>query len=273
MLALCLAFAAGASALVALPTPVHVPIVSSGRRVSQLQCVAATEEEKTLLAASKKVTLAAKRFGVTQGKQAQAWVEQAVSAGDASASGLMEMQLTLFEECQLDDESGRCKALTEAIEALSSAVEVRRNAPKDKEFELILGPTAIQEAATKLRASAATFGPEQKEAANVWIKKLTSGEAASGAGLLEEQITLFGECVLSEGSTPSNCQLLEEALCELQAAIDSCQSEDECEPKAVAEAVADELVAAPAPAVEIITSGRKRKAVKQFLKKLVGKAN
>jgi len=66
---------------------------------------------------------------------------------------------------------------------------------------------------------------------------------------------------------------LEEALCELQAAIDSCQSEDECEPKAVAEAVADELVAAPAPAVEIITSGRKRKAVKQFLKKLVGKAN
>jgi len=62
---------------------------------------------------------------------------------------------------------------------------------------------------------------------------------------------------------------LEEALCELQAAIDSCQSEDECEPKAVA----DELVAAPAPAVEIITSGRKRKAVKQFLKKLVGKAN
>ena len=53
MLALCLAFAAGASALVALPTPVHVPIVSSGRRVSHLQCVAATEEEKTLLAASK----------------------------------------------------------------------------------------------------------------------------------------------------------------------------------------------------------------------------
>lgn len=41
----------------------------------------------------------------------------------------------------------------------------------------------------------------------------------------------------------------------------------------MAEAVADELVAAPAPAVEIITSGRKRKAVKQFLKKLVGKAN
>lgn len=101
----------------------------------------------------RKVTLAAKRFGVTQGKQAQAWVEQAVSAGDASASGLMEMQLTLFEECQLDDESGRCKALTEAIEALSSAVEVRRNAPKDKEFELILGPTAIQEAATKLRGA------------------------------------------------------------------------------------------------------------------------
>mmetsp|Transcript_41665 Transcript_41665/g.134403 ORF Transcript_41665/g.134403 Transcript_41665/m.134403 type:complete len:147 (+) Transcript_41665:272-712(+) len=122
----------------------------------------------------------------------------------------MEMQLTLFEECQLDDESGRCKALTEAIEALSSAVEVRRNAPKDKEFELILGPTAIQEAATKLRASAATFGPEQKEAANVWIKKLTSGEAASGAGLLEEQITLFGECVLSEGavSPPQHCQRL-----------------------------------------------------------------
>ena len=29
------------------------------------------------------------------------------------------MQLALFEECSLDDESGKCKQLTEAMEAMA----------------------------------------------------------------------------------------------------------------------------------------------------------
>ena len=36
-------------------------------------------------------------------------------------SSAMEMQLALFDECKLDDESGRCKALSEAIDAMKVA--------------------------------------------------------------------------------------------------------------------------------------------------------
>ena len=68
------------------------------------KCVAKTAEDKALLASSKKVVMIAKRFGVAQGKGAQAWVEQAVKGGDARTESLVNMQLALFEECTLDDE-------------------------------------------------------------------------------------------------------------------------------------------------------------------------
>jgi hypothetical protein len=45
--------------------------------------------------------------------------------------------------------------------------------------------------------------------ADAWIKKAAGGDVAdAGCTLLEEQITLFGECVLSEDGTPGNCELL-----------------------------------------------------------------
>jgi hypothetical protein len=37
----------------------------------------------------------------------------------------MEMQLTLFEECQLDGDSSKCKDLSDAIEELTAAVAER----------------------------------------------------------------------------------------------------------------------------------------------------
>ena len=76
-------------------------------------CVATSDEDKALLEASKKVTLVAKRFGIEQGKAAQKWVEAAVKSGDASTDSLMQMQQALFEECSVDDDSGRCRALSE----------------------------------------------------------------------------------------------------------------------------------------------------------------
>lgn len=248
------------------------------RRAVQPKCVASTEDEKAVIAASQKVTLAAKRFGPTQGKAAQAWVESAIKTGDASGSSLMQMQLQLFDECKVDDESGRCKDLSDAIEELTAAVAERRNAPKDEEFKLILGPTPIQEAATKLRTAATSFGPEQKAAADAWIKKITSGQETSGLGLLEEQVMLFGECVLSEGSTPSNCQALEEALAELQAAIDTCNVDtpEECSPEEAAKAVAKKNAGVPSEpgtlraAREARPTGVKRKAIKRLWRKLTG---
>jgi hypothetical protein len=195
----------------------------------QVLMVAKSEEDKQLLAASKKVVLIAKRFGVAQGKGAQAWIEQAVKGGDARTESLVNMQLALFEECSLDDESGKCKQLTEAMEAMTQAVEKRKDTSffkdgvlKPSALSRQFGTTAVQAAATKLRSAATKFGPEQKAVADAWIKKAASGDVSdAGCTLLEEQITLFGECVLSEDGTPSNCQLLTEALESFQEALDT----------------------------------------------------
>lgn len=198
-------------------------------RSSLITSVAKTAEDKALLAASKKVVTVAKRFGVAQGKGAQSWVEQAVKGGDARTESLVSMQLALFEECSLDDESGRCKQLTAAMEEMVSAVEKRSGSSFYKEgilkpssLTLQFGPTGVQSAATKLRSAAAKFGPEQKAAADAWIKKAAGGDTSNANALLEEQITLFGECVLSEDGTPSNCQLLEAALEDFQEALETC---------------------------------------------------
>ena len=87
----------------------------------------------------RKVTLAASKFGPTQGKTAQKWVADSIEAGnlydDFKTDTLMEMQLTLFVECQLDDDTGKCKDLSEAIEALTTAVADRKNKPKTDECE------------------------------------------------------------------------------------------------------------------------------------------
>ena len=72
-------------------------------------------------------------------------------------------------------------------------------------FALELGATPISKATAKVRAAAKAFGPEQQAAADAWIGKLMAGELSNGveasAALLEEEILLFGECVLSEEGT------------------------------------------------------------------------
>jgi hypothetical protein len=186
--------------------------------------VAVSEEEKTLLTASRKVTLVAKRFGDAQGKAAQAWVEEVVKKrDDADASALMEMQTALFEECTLDDETNRCKQLSEAIDTLTAAVEQRKMtqaAQMDIFTKASSGAVSVQVAAARVRTAAAKFGPAQKEAGDAWVKKATGSTATSG--LLEEQVMMFGECVLSEDGSSSDCEELSEALAELQQAIEMC---------------------------------------------------
>mmetsp|Transcript_73983 Transcript_73983/g.123556 ORF Transcript_73983/g.123556 Transcript_73983/m.123556 type:complete len:346 (+) Transcript_73983:25-1062(+) len=259
-----------------VPQP-HVP----GRALG-VNCVATTDEEKALVDASQKVTLTAKAFGVKQAKAAQLWVEEAIKAGDSDSDKLMQMQLQLFEECKLDDESDRCKELSAAIEELTNAVAERKNSPRSAEFDwaFMTGATPIQLAATKLRECATLFGPEQKAAADVWIKKITLGKVSSGAGLLEEQVMLFGECVLSEGSTPSNCQKLEQALGELQLAIETCRvdAQEACSAEDVVAEIESESASEEkeSGSVSELKSpraiGRKRKAVMRFWRKLTGGA-
>ena len=354
----------------------------------------------------------------------------------------MEMQLTLFEECQLDDDSGKCKDLSDAIEELNAAVAVRKKKPKTDECEptptLPAAPHAPQHAAlrtisalrtrldacgtdtphtthrhaaltwrrnclhrqstlisrwvprpprrpppscaTRRRSSARSsaarctcgtperrrgrcqdrlggrlgrpgatgagtgggtggrflllrtcrgYAPErgwggrrgsalctrpaptlcstrlsandrQKAAADAWIKQVIDGDTMSKAtGLLEQQaprptarptaratarathqpmprmhsqpatrlsqVALFGECVLSEDSTPSKCQQLDEALAELQQAIETCRvdRQEDCDTEVVASKLKEDKVPeVPAPKP---SSGAKRRAVKNVL--------
>lgn len=111
MLYASLAFVAAAALVPTAP----VYTVQTSRRAVSPVAIAMTPEERKVLAASRKVTTIAQRFGAVQGQAAQKWVEKAVTNGETSSEVLMEMQLALFDECSVDDESGRCKALSEAI--------------------------------------------------------------------------------------------------------------------------------------------------------------
>jgi len=207
---------------------------SAPTRSAHVSCVAKSAEDKALLTTSRKVVTIAKSFGAAEGKAAQAWVEQAVQGGDARTETLVAMQLALFEECSVDDKSGKCQQLTAAMEAMKDAVQARKersdffskgilSAPWEKGASLALqfGETPIQSAANKLRSAASKFGPEQKAAADAWIKKAAGGSPSDGSDLLGEQITLFNECSLSEDGTPNNCQQLEKALVDFQDALEA----------------------------------------------------
>jgi len=223
----------GASALVPVSGPAcSVRSVPTVRRAVQPSLIAKSQEERALLAASKNVMQIARKFGYTQGVAAQDWVEASIKSKTANTDKLMQMQLTLFDECSVDDESGRCQALSEAIDAMKGAVVAKAAAAETskKGFKLNLGPSELQVAATKVRDAATRFGPSQKEAANAWIKQVTTGMSTEGGvasefreDLLTQKITLFGECLLSEDGSPSDCEKLDKALTEFQEAIEFCE--------------------------------------------------
>jgi len=237
--------------------PARPQAIASRRVVQHPVAVATSEVDKAVLTAAKKVTLAAKQFGSLQGKVAQLWVEEALRGGNANPEGLLEIEAALFDECRIDGE-GDCEQLETGMEELLAAIQEKQNKPPRTGcapppapvllaparvptrrltrplapsalravFALELGATPISKATAKVRAAAEKFGPEQQAAADAWIGKLMAGELSNGveasAALLEEEILLFGECVLSEEGTASNCEMLEGALEELQAALDSC---------------------------------------------------
>ena len=80
-------------------------------------------------------------------------------------------------------------------------------------------------------------------------------------------MALFGECVLSEDSTPSNCQKLEEALSELQTAIETCSVDapEDCDTEEVATELKEDKAPEAAVAKPAAKSGAKRRAVKNLL--------
>merc|ERR1719162_469791 len=120
-------------------------------RACPVVACAGADPEVAIKEAAARVVKAATRFGGAQGEAAAAWVEDATSGG-AEISELIEQQLVLFDECMLDDDSGKCKELDAALNAL----EMRLNT-------LSFGSAKLDRAAARVRKAARKFGPEQAD--------------------------------------------------------------------------------------------------------------
>ena len=163
----------------------------------------------------------ASRFGVTQRKAAEAWVEAAVGEGCPTTS-LLEEQLQLFNECLLEDEGNKCKeldaALTEFDKALASSPKSKKNEPN---LDFIFG-SKRERSAARVKEAARAFGNVEAQAAREWTAKLLKeGKPAEDSpSLMEQQVLIFGECKMTpDGKPDPKCVALYEALDDLQLAL------------------------------------------------------
>jgi len=182
---------------------------------------AVPEVDEALEGAAARVRKAAAKFGKTQALAAELWVEKAISLDPEArrdAESLMSQQLTLFEECLLDDEGGKCKELDSALTDLEDAM-AKSGAPKKKQSPtLIFVQSRTDRAAARVQSAASKFGAEQKKGATEWIKAVKTGdEKVDSQQLLEKQVALFDECMLDDDS--KKCQELSEALAAMQEAL------------------------------------------------------
>lgn len=77
---------------------------------------------------------------------------------------------------------------------------------------------AVKAAAAKLKAAAASFGPMQRDAANIWLDRTLSSDGFNTAALLKQKKLLFEECTIDDDGS-NKCKALDDALVDLQEAI------------------------------------------------------
>jgi len=194
------------------------PAVQS--RITFLRCGAADDvTDADVSAAARRVQKAAARFGKKQGKMATEWIDQALQGGSVSSEALVGKSEMLFGECLIDDEDGgkKCQELDAAMKVLSSRI-VERGPKTTKKlgFSLNFAPSKVDQATDQLVKAAAKFGPQQVKAAKQWAADASGKGTADEADLLQQEIFLFGECLLSEDGSPTKCQELESAIVALQ---------------------------------------------------------
>lgn len=198
------------------PTPRGLDLIASQPRVLHVLLCVPSDDTKIQEAAAR-VIEAAKQFGSTQGEVAASWVEEAIAAGDAAknTSELLQRQMVLFEECLVDDDDGmaKCKELDMALTDLER-MTLSGNA---RAFD----SSKFERASARVRTAAVKFGAEQGKMAEIWVEAIRNpeGGAINPAGLLEQQVLLFGECLVDDNAGPARCQALEESLNALQASI------------------------------------------------------
>jgi len=135
-------------------------------------------------------------------------------SGELDDAGLLDQQMALFEECLIED-SAKCMELDQALTLLETQL-------KQSEGQLdalvgIFGQSKLDRASARVLKAASKFGPEQEKIAQLWVDEVRrSGEEVNPLALLEQQTSLFGECLLDEDGGSSRCDELNEALGALQ---------------------------------------------------------
>jgi len=188
------------------------PLAHSHRAASGIALCAVHDNGDDVKQAAERVVNAANQFGNEQGTAAADWVRKAVRAG-ADSDELLKAQLSLFEGCIIDDEDDDAGA--KCIELDSALAELEEMAGTND-----AASSRLERAATRVRVAASKFGPLEKRAAEVWVAEVRENGGANPAALLEQQVSLFGECKLEEdGSGSARCRELQDALSALQASL------------------------------------------------------
>mmetsp|Transcript_11487 Transcript_11487/g.37766 ORF Transcript_11487/g.37766 Transcript_11487/m.37766 type:complete len:235 (-) Transcript_11487:451-1155(-) len=183
--------------------------------------LSADASELMVREAAMRVVAAANKFGSTQGEAAAEWVMEAMSSrsGEVDCEELLGKQLALFDECLVED-SANCEELDEALSSLEAQLKQGEAGPLD-----IFGQSKMDRAAARVRTAAAKFGADYGKVAEQWIADVRgSGSEVSPFALLEQQMSLFGECLLDVddeegGGASERCEELSEALGALQLSL------------------------------------------------------
>lgn len=187
-------------------------LVRSHRASGIALCAANDADAENVQQAAERVVAVAKQFGSEQGAAAIDWVSKAASSG-ADSEELLKAQLALFEGCIIDDEDEDAGA--KCIELDSALAEL-----EEASGTVDTSSSRMERAAARVRVAASKFGPLEKKAAEVWVAEVRENGGANPAALLEQQVSLFGECILEEdGSGSGRCRELQEALTALQASL------------------------------------------------------
>lgn len=203
-----------------VPAPLRAPALHVSARSAHVVLCAPGAGDLQLQKAAARAIAAAEQFASDQAEAVAAWVDQAMrSASDGSE--LLEAQLSIFEECIVDDEDGgaKCEELDAALTNLEQHLMAAASTTPAEPVFAVFGNSKLDRACARVRTAASKFGPEQLKAAEAWLALVRDKGAANPAGLLESQEALFGECLLDEDGCSSRCLELQESLNALQASL------------------------------------------------------
>ena len=131
-------------------------------------------------AAAAKVVAAAGKFGSAQKDAAKMWVEQATSKGEVDADSLLKTQLTLFEECLVDDDDGGAKvrgarAITSSRRAHIHAFTIRNS------YAITVDPRSARSSTLRSPRSSTCSSSRRRRPSPAPIRASSSRRAASTA--------------------------------------------------------------------------------------------